>query len=496
MEEICSTALSFFYSLRSFSCLLAQYAHSSHCYLCLHHPLRSWSPPYPVQLQPPSTSLDMNYLYFTLFQAVHHHAISFFTSVMLPTAHIPEIILQVYEGYCGLLSSLIYHTISVLAAVISRNRTIDTIPEDTLTQDNELLHQQIHTCWLFEHATHLREFLWKHLLASPSMYSFHSTGVLYTLFSYILIDSLSAGLQEDLSNNMIQKVRFQSLLAIVNTIEEEFKKSNHEQRYQELVYSYQTVVQGILGMLGGTCINLLFTPSMITPFALLTSELVQWLMTISTEFIHDLILQQLIRIARYSMKVYHKSLHVLLPECVTARLVKMMMALETDRQEFIIQHVFAETQSSLGEWYSSVASYVVPIYIYLGDTEALQMISHAINPSASIYVTFEQLFAGSQCIYNVLMYFLKHIQHENKDAWKLLFFLRSPFDDYSLVNGSIHLPKYSTVSIRQMVQEKGYRMLWPLLYDCTTVISSDRKKSEEALEALYEYVIVNDENDE
>ena len=478
--------LSLLYSIRQFSCSASHYVHYSRCYLCLHHHLHTYErdyPSYPLS-STNSTSLDMNDFYFTLFETVHSILSPYLASHILSKSKPSGIDVEICEAYCCVLSSLIYHTISVLATIICRNNMIECISKDMLTQENAYLHQQMASCWLFVHAGTLKEFLCTQILARPSIFADHNTGILYLLFAFVRMDASGMGATEDISNNMIQMVAFQPLFTIVNTINEEFAKAREESEYRRLSYFYQTILHSIISVVGGVCVNLLFVPSLITQFSLLTSELFQWVFT-SSELIADMALQQLIRLSRYSMKVYRKPLQVLLPECITARLVKTILELDSEKQHFIIQHVFDE-QRSLPTWYSTVAPYVIPVYINLGDTSALVQISRAINPQSSVYTTLERLFEGPQCIYNVLMYLLKHIPQGNKEAWELLFFLRSPFDDQTIESGNITLPKYSSVSIHQLVQSQGHRVLWPLLYDCTDVIVHDRQKSEVALESLYE----------
>ena len=478
--------LSLLYSIRHFSCSAVHYVHHSRCFLCLHHHLHTDERDYPIgpHSSTNSTSLDMNDFYFTLFDTVHSMIAPYLSSHILPKSKPDGMDIEICEAYCCVLSSLIYHTISVLATVICRNSMIECISNDILTQENVYLHQQMVNCWLFVHMGTLKEFLCTQILARPSIFTDHNTGILYLLFAFVRMDASGVGATEDISNNMIQMVAFQPLFSIVNTINEEFTKARVESEYRRLSYFYQTILNSIISVVGGVCVNLLFVPSLITQFSLLTSELFQWLFT-SSELIADMALQQLIRLSRYSMKVYRKPLQVLLPECITARLVKTILELDQEKQFFIIQHVFDE-QRSLPIWYSAVAPYVIPVYINLGDTNALVQISRAINPQSSVYTTLEQLFEGPQCIYNVLMYLLKHIPQGNKEAWELLFFLRSPFDDQAIESGNIILPKYSSVSIHQLVQSQGHRVLWPLLYDCTDVIGHDRQKSEVALESLYE----------
>ena len=78
------------------------------------------------------------------------------------------------------------------------------------------------------------------------------------------------------------------------------------------------------------------------------------------------------------------------------------------------------------------------------------------------------------------------MSQENIKSWELLFFLRSSFTDQAIEQGMIVPPESSRVSIKQMIQQQGHRVLWPLLYDCTDVSSHDREMSETALRSLYE----------
>ena len=110
----------------------------------------------------------------------------------------------------------------------------------------------------------------------------------------------------------------------------------------------------------------------------------------------------------------------------------------------------------------------------------------AIDSTSSISQTLSLVFQGAQCIYNVLVYLLKHMSQENIKSWELLFFLRSSFTDQAIEQGMIVPPESSRVSIKQMIQQQGHRVLWPLLYDCTDVSSHDREMSETALRSLYE----------
>ena len=93
---------------------------------------------------------------------------------------------------------------------------------------------------------------------------------------------------------------------------------------------------------------------------------------------------------------------------------------------------------------------------------------------------------GDVCIYNILVYLLKHLGQDSTEPWKLLFFLQGSFDDAMLEMELIQLPESSRLSIIQLVQQEGHQILWPLLYDCTDLIPHDRQMSEAALKSLYE----------
>lgn len=113
-------------------------------------------------------------------------------------------------------------------------------------------------------------------------------------------------------------------------------------------------------------------------------------------------------------------------------------------------------------------------------------LAKAIHPDQSVSLTISSLFQGDRCVYNVLVYLLKHMLTDSMKSWKLFFFLQSDFQDEDIQSFSLETPSSSKVSINRIIQQEGHRILWPLLFDCTDTILHDRQMSEMALKSLYE----------
>lgn len=478
--------LTFFYSLRHFSCSLSKYVHSACCHLCLHRPEKSLYGDYPnnLFLQASNTFVDMNELYFVLFQSLHSSMMVFFNDRFNASSQPSDEDLSICENYCCVVASLVYHSLSVLSFIINQGSNF-MIRSVNYTQDQEAISDGMRSSWVFLNYSSLREFLWKIILSQPSLYTNHSSGVLYLLLAYVFVDVMCEGIHEDLSSTMLQITGFQPLLGVIEIIEGELKQASSDLEYQQRVTRYQPMLYGIMSVMGGVCVNLEFYPNMLAHLSLLTIHLFHWLMLSDHWIVSDLSLQHLVRIARYSIIIHKKSLWVLLPECIIAGIIQSLLTLDPSKQQAIIQSVFDESDT-LSQWYSKLAPYVIPVYINQLDTQTLISLCRAIDPNSTIYNTLTLLFQGSQCIYNVIVYLLKHMIQENTKSWELLFFLRSPFTDQAIEQGQIDPPESSRVSIKHLIQQQGHRVLWPLLYDCTDVISHDRDMSETALRSLYE----------
>ena len=92
--------LTLFYSIRNFSCALSKYVNGSCCYLCLHRPDRSLYGDYPnnLFLQASNTCVDMNQLYFVLFQSLHQPMITEFCPQLSSSSQPSDEDLKVLES--------------------------------------------------------------------------------------------------------------------------------------------------------------------------------------------------------------------------------------------------------------------------------------------------------------------------------------------------------------------------------------------------------------
>ena len=478
--------LTLFYSIRNFSCALSKYVNGSCCYLCLHRLDRSLYGDYPnnLFLQASNTCVDMNQLYFVLFQSLHQPMITEFCPQLSSSSQPSDEDLKVLESYCCVVASFIYHSLSILSYIVNQEGNL-MLRNVNYIQDQNGIHEGMQNSWLFLHYTILHDFLWKQVLAQPHLFPSHSSGVIILLFSYVYLDEICEGMYEDLSNSMLHVTGFKPLLEVMEAIEDELKAAVNEKDYQDRVTRYQSMVYGILNAIGGVCVNMELFPCMLAHLSLLLIHLFHWVMFSPHWIVSDLSLHHLIRIARYSIIIHKKSLWVLLPECIIAEIIQSLLLLDQWKQQLISQSIF-DNNESLSQWYVKLTPYILPVYINQLDTQTIVVLCKAIDSTSSISQTLSLVFQGAQCIYNVLVYLLKHMSQENIKSWELLFFLRSSFTDQAIEQGMIVPPESSRVSIKQMIQQQGHRVLWPLLYDCTDVSSHDREMSETALRSLYE----------
>ena len=478
--------LTLFYSIRTFSCSLSKYGNSACCYLCLHRPDRSMYGDYPnnLFLQSSNTCVDMNQLFYTLFQSLYQPMITIFFPRLSSSTQPSDEDLSIMESYCCVVSSLIYHSLSILSFIINQEGNL-MLRSVNYLQNRSGTNEGMQSSWLFQHHTILHDFLWKHVLSIPHLFPSHCSGVIYLLFSYVYLDEMCEGVYEDLSTSMLHISGFRPLLELMEAIEDELKTSINKNDYLEQCSRYQPMVNGILSVIGAVCVNMELFPSMMAHFSLLIIHLFHWVMVSHHWIVSDLSLLHLIHIARYSIIIHKKSLWVLLPECIIAEIIQSLLSLDQWKQQLITQSVFDNTET-LSQWYMRLTPYVLPVYINQLDTQTIVKLCRAIDSTSSIYHTLTLVFQGAQCIYNVIVYLLKHMSQENTKAWELLFFLRSSFTDQAIEEGNIIPPESSRVSIKQMIQQQGHRVLWPLLYDCTDISSHDRDMSETALRSLYE----------
>ena len=126
------------------------------------------------------------------------------------------------------------------------------------------------------------------------------------------------------------------------------------------------------------------------------------------------------------------------------------------------------------------------MYINQLDVPSIIALAHSLFPSQPIAASIAVLFRGDRCIYNVLVYLLKHMTNDNIKPWELFFFLQSSFTDEEIESQPIVFPQSSNLSLMKMVQEQGHCVLWPLLFDCTSTNVHDREISETALKSLCE----------
>lgn len=402
-------------------------------------------------------TLDMNALFFSVFSSVYSSSVSSFPCNSNETS------LTLMDAHCRFLACLIDHSLLVLSSLL-HNQTIDSPP----SLQHHVMHDMvIQEGWVARNLSSLREFLWR-ILSQPMLMRHHHAAVSQLLAACVRIDMLSE--TDELSTTLLQMTGFQPIFAAV------------EDTSQTLSFpaGSQTVC-GILGMLGDGCKHLAFHRQ-ITPLALLALRLFKWLL--GDGLLSDLALAPLAQLSQLAQRVHGQALWALLPECVVAGMVTALLGVSEETRRRVLRGMFGV--AAVAQWLAQVASYVIPVYINQLEGKSLLLLCKAIDSRGSAFETLSRLFQGSQCVYNVLVYLLKHMTQENMKAWEFLFFLRSPFSDSALESGEVAIPTCSRVSVRQMVRQQGHRVLWPLLFDCTDVSPHDRAMSETALRSLFE----------
>ena len=438
-------------SLSYFSCSLSKFINHASCFLCLHQSIHSAYGDYPNNQfsHSENTSIDFNELFFTLFSILHSSIYRFLDSK--DSAGLNSV-LSVFALYAETISSLVSHSISFISFVINQNGN-SLLHGFQTTQDQNEIEQKVQNCWVYLNLSQLRDVL-RLVFSCVSLCNFHSTSVLMCVHSFLLLNMLSVNLSEDLSNAMIQFTDFKPSIVIVSSIEKYFHDKQFKEEYGYWSKGYGAALHGILSVIGGVCIPLMMYPRALSCLSLLVMQLFRWMISNSWNPIYYYVLSHLERLVHYAMIIHRKPLWVILPECIVADMVK---------------------------------AFVLPVYINLSDIPSIVNLSRAINHLDSVSSTINSLLKGDVCIYNILVYLLKHLGQESTQAWTLLFFLQGSFDDEKIKTGSIQLPESSRLSIIQLIQQEGHQILWPLLYDCTDLIPHEKQMSEAALKSLYEF---------
>lgn len=406
----------------------------------------------------------MNALFFALFSAVHSGDTS---SIHFDTN---ETSLTLMDAHCRFLASLIDHSLLVLSSLLQKE-----LMDSPSAIDHHALHAMVmQEAWVARNLPSLREFLHR-VLAQSQLMQHHHAAASQLLAACVRIDMLSEA--DDVSSTLLQMTGFQSLFSAVEESTPPWETSPA---------GSQTVC-GILGLLGDVCKHLTFHRQ-ITPLALLALRLFKWLL--GDGLLSDLSLAPLAQLAQLAQRVHGQPLWALLPECVVAGMVTALLGVSEESRRRVLRGMFGV--AAVAQWLAQVAPYVLPVYINQLEGKSVWLLCKGIDSRGSAFDTLSGLFQGSQCVYNVLVYLLKHMPRENTKSWEFLFFLRSRFSDESLVRGEVEIPTCSSVSVRQLVRQQGHRILWPLLFDCTDVSSHDRAMAETALRSLLEYVRVVD----
>ena len=397
----------------------------------------------------------MNALLFSLFSAIHSFSVSSFHSNPNETSFTRM------DAHCRCLAALLDHSLLVLSSLL-HDRSVDSPP----SLQHHVMHDTvIREGWVARNLPSLREFLWR-VLSQPSLMHHHHASVSQLLAACVRIDMLNE--TDDLASNLLQMPGFQPLFAAVE---------------ESVSPAGPPTACGILGVLGDVCKRLAFHRQ-VTPLALLALRLFKWLL--GDGLLSDLALAPLAQLAQLAQRVHGQPLWALLPECVVAGMVTALLGVSEETRRRVLRGMFGV--AAVAQWLSQVACYVIPVYINQLEGKSILMLCKGIDSRGSAYVTLSGLFQGSQCIYNVLVYLLKHMGQENMKAWAFLFFLRSPFSDSSLETGEVAIPRCSAVSVRGLVRQQGHRVLWPLLFDCTDASPHEKAMSEAALRSLFELV--------
>lgn len=469
-------------ALSYFSCSLSKFINHASCFLCLHQSLHSAYGDYPNNQfsHSENTSIDFNELFFTLFSILHSSIYRFLESKDSTGLNA---VLSVFALYAETISSLVSHSISFISFVINQNGN-SLLHGFQTTQDQNEIEQKVQNCWVYLNLSQLRDVL-RLVFSCVSLCNFHSTSVLMCVHSFLLLNMLSVNLSEDLSNAMIQFTDFKPSIVIISSIEKYFHDKQFKEEYGYWSKGYGAALHGILSVIGGVCIPLMMYPRALSCLSLLVMQLFRWMISNSWNPIYYYVLSHLERLVHYAMIIHRKPLWVILPECIVADMVKALLATDEPFQQRVVTSLFNSSLTT-SEWYSNVSSFVLPVYINLSDIPSIVNLSRAINHLDSVSSTINSLLKGDVCIYNILVYLLKHLGQESTQAWTLLFFLQGSFDDERIKTGSIQLPESSRLSIIQLIQQEGHQILWPLLYDCTDLIPHEKQMSEAALKSLYE----------
>lgn len=300
------------------------------------------------------------------------------------------------------------------------------------------------------------------------------------------MDLLIASVADEINSNVLQFGVFLSAIQLVNAMETSFKQCKSETEYYQRVLSYQAVLNAVMTVLGGLSVILLQHPTLKPFMSLLVIQLFKWVINNDNNVIYDLALHQLVKFARYSVIVCRKQLFSVLPDCIVGEIAKSLFAISPQRQDSIIHAVF-DSSINRSDFYIQLSTYILPVYINQLDVPSIIALAHSLFPSQPIAASIAVLFRGDRCIYNVLVYLLKHMTNDNIKPWELFFFLQSSFTDEEIETQPIAFPQSSNLSLIKMVQEQGHCVLWPLLFDCTSSNVHDREISETALKSLCEY---------
>lgn len=420
-------------------------------------------------MQASHSAIDFNELYFSLFDLVHSHVLPLLSS---------------FAPLCRCEASIIYHSSSFISFSTNHSSSLVTLQLSN-TQSTATTREIVSNSWIFLHAGKLRDFVQNTLLTNTSLLSHSSSSLLLLLYSLVPVDLLIASVADEINSNVLQFGVFLSAIQLVNAMETSFKQCKSETEYYQRVLSYQAVLNAVMTVLGGLSVILLQHPTLKPFMSLLVIQLFKWVINNDNNIIYDLALHQLVEFSRYSVIVCRKQLFSVLPDCIVGEIAKSLFAISPQRQDSIIHAVF-DSSINRSDFYIQLSTYILPVYINQLDVPSIIALAHSLFPSQPIAASIAVLFRGDRCIYNVLVYLLKHMTNDNIKPWELFFFLQSSFTDEEIESQPIVFPQSSNLSLMKMVQEQGHCVLWPLLFDCTSTNVHDREISETALKSLCE----------
>ena len=459
-------------AIQTISCSLSKFTTHTRCYLCLTaHSNTYYNFIHASAVQDSHSTIDFNELYFSLFDLVHSSILPRLSSSFAPLCH------------CE--ASIVYHSSSFISFSTDHSTATLTLSLSN-TQTAATTREIVSNSWVFLHAGKLRDFIQNTLLNNASLLSHSSSSILLYLYSVVPVDLLIASVADEMNSNVLQFSVFLSSIQLVNAMETSFKQCKSETEYYQRVLSYQSALNSVMTILGGLSVILLQYPALKPFMSLLVIQLFKWVINNDNNIIYDLALHQLIKFARYSVIVCKKQLFSVLPDCIVGEIAKSLFTISPQRQDSIIRAVF-DSSISRSDFYIQLSTYILPVYINQLDVASIISLAHSLFPSKPISASIAVLFQGDRCIYNVLVYLLKHMTNDNIKPWELFFFLQSSFTDEEIEKQPISFPQSSNRSLMKMVQEQGHCVLWPLLFDCTSGNVHDREISETALKSLCEW---------